>query len=84
MLTMLPSKNHHVLRFAKKGNPVPEFKIKIVKDETMDRYTLKYRKKVILRERNVFISPLEMQISIQLIPGFKKKKILMMQYSYTN
>ena len=64
-------KNHHVLRFAKKGNPVPEFKIKIVKDE-MDRYTLKYRKKVILRERNVFISPLEMQISYNLFQGSKK------------
>lgn len=64
-------KNHHVLRFAKKGNPVGDFKIKIVKDEN-DRYTLKYRKKAILGERNVFISPLEMQISYNLFQGSDK------------
>jgi hypothetical protein len=64
-------KNHHALRFAKKGNLVPDFKIKIVKDE-LDRYTLKYRKKVILGERNLFISPLEMQISYNLFQGSEK------------
>ena len=63
-------KNHHVLRFVKKGD-VPAFKIKIVKDE-FDRYTLKYRKKAILGERNLFISPLEMQISYNLFKGSEK------------
>lgn len=64
-------KNHHVIRFTKKWNLVPDFKIKIVKDE-IDRYTLKYRKKVILGERNLFISPLEMQISYNLFQGSEK------------
>jgi hypothetical protein len=64
-------KNHHVLRFAKKLNLVPDFKIKIVKDE-IDRCTLKYRKKIILGERNLFISPLEMQISYNLFQGSEK------------
>ncbi|NJD51481.1 MAG: hypothetical protein FIB07_01285 [Candidatus Methanoperedens sp.] len=64
-------KNHHAVRIVKKDSQIPEFRIKIVKNE-MDRFTLKYRKKVILGDRNLFISPLEMQISYNLFKGSPK------------
>jgi len=64
-------KNHHAVRIAKKDNQIPEFRIKIVKNE-MDRFTLKYRKKIILGDRNLFISPLEMQIPYNLFKGSPK------------
>lgn len=61
-------KNHHIVRIAKKENQNPEFRIKIIKNE-IDRFTLKYRKKVILGDRNLFISPFEMQIPSNLSRG---------------
>jgi len=61
-------KNHHVVKIAGKENQIPEFMIKIIKNE-MDRFTLKYRKKVILGDRNLFISPFEMQIPSNLSRG---------------
>lgn len=61
-------KNHHVVRITKKENQIPEFRIKIIKNE-IDRFTLKYRKKVILGDRNLFISPFEMQIPSNLSRG---------------
>jgi len=64
-------KNHHVVRIAKKENQIPEFRIKIIKNE-IDRFTLKYRKKVILGDRNLFISPFEMQIPSNLSRGSPK------------
>jgi hypothetical protein len=64
-------KNHHVVRIVKKENQIPEFRIKIIKNE-MDRFTLKYRKKVILGDRNMFISPFEMQIPFNLFRGTQK------------
>lgn len=61
-------KNHHVVRITKKKNQIPEFRIKIIKNE-IDRFTLKYRKKAILGDRNLFISPFEMQIPLNLSRG---------------
>lgn len=61
-------KNHHNVRIVKKESKIPEFRIKIVKNE-IDRFMLKYRKKVILGDRNLFISPLEMQIPFNLFQG---------------
>jgi hypothetical protein len=61
-------KNHHAVRIVKKESKIPEFRIKIVKNE-IDRFMLKYRKKVILGDRNLFISPLEMQIPFNLFQG---------------
>ena len=60
-----------MVRIAKKENQIPEFRIKIIKNE-IDRFTLKYRKKVILGDRNLFISPLEMQIPLNLSHGSTK------------
>lgn len=68
-------KNHHAVRISRKESQIPgqviEFRIKIVKNE-MDRFTLKYRKKVILGDRNLFISPLEIQIPYYLFQGSPK------------
>jgi hypothetical protein len=64
-------KNHHVVRIAKKDNQILEFRIKIIKNE-IDRFILKYRKKVILGDRNLFISPFEMQIPSNLSRGSPK------------
>lgn len=61
-------KNHHSVTIAKKEKQAPGFKIKIIKDE-IDRHTLKYRKKVIMGERTLFISSLEMQIAYDLFLG---------------
>ena len=64
-------KNYHAVRMAKKDSQIPQFRIKIVKNE-LDRFTLKYRKKVIIGERILFISPLEMQIPYNLFKGSPK------------
>jgi hypothetical protein len=64
-------KNHHAVRITKKDRKIPEFRIKIVKNE-IDRFTLKYRKKVIIGDRILFISPLEMQIPYNLFKGSPK------------
>lgn len=64
-------KNHHAVRIAKKDNKIPELRIKIIQNE-IDRFTLKYRKKVILDDRNLFISSLEMQIPLNLSHGSTK------------
>ena len=64
-------KNYHVVNIIKKDSQIAEFRIKIVKNE-LDRFTLKYRKKVILGDRILFISPLEMQIPYNLFKGSRK------------
>jgi len=64
-------RNHHAVSIVKKESKIPGFRIKIVKNE-MDRFKLKYRKKVILGDRNLFISPLEMQIPFNLFQGSPK------------
>lgn len=61
-------KNHHYVVIAKKDGQVPDIRIKIVKNE-FDRYALKYRKKVILGKRRLYISPIEIQISYYLFQG---------------
>ncbi|MCX9082785.1 MAG: hypothetical protein OIN83_11385 [Candidatus Methanoperedens sp.] len=64
-------KNHHVVRIVRTENQIPEFRIKIIKNE-IDRFTLKYRKKVIRGDRYLFISPFEMQIPSNLSRGSPK------------
>ena len=64
-------KNYHAVKIIKKDSQIAEFRIKIVKNE-LDRFTLKYRKKVILGDRILFISPLEMQIPYNLFKGSRK------------
>ncbi len=64
-------KNHHYIVFAKKDGQIPDIRIKIIRNE-FDRYALKYRKKVIIGERRLYISPIELQISNYLFLGSEK------------
>lgn len=61
-------KNHHAVILSKNECKIPEFRIKIIKNE-LDRLILKYRRKLIFGDRNLFISPLEIQIPYNLSRG---------------
>ena len=65
-------KNYHSVSISKKESPIPGFKMKIIKNE-IDRYVLKYRRIVKLGERQLYISPIEMQISYNLSRGLEKE-----------
>ncbi len=60
--------NHHAVRIAEKGVVTPEFRIRIVKNEH-ERFSLKYRRKVKLDDKTLFISPLEILIPYKLFLG---------------
>lgn len=64
-------KNHHALTISKKDMQIADFMVRFVKDD-IDRYILKYRKKVMLGDRKIFISPLEIQIPFNLSRGTQK------------
>lgn len=64
-------KNHHAIRLAKKGNFIPNIEIKFVRNE-LDIYSLKYRKQVRIDDKNLSISPLELQIPYKLFLGSEK------------
>ncbi len=64
-------KNHNTIRFAQKGNFIPNMEMKFVKND-LDRYSMKKRKHVKLNDRSLFISPLELQIPYKLFLGSKK------------
>ena len=53
------------IRFFKKGCPRPNMEFKIIKTD-LDRYSFENRIKVVLKEKTLFISPLEMQIAYKL------------------
>jgi hypothetical protein len=57
--------HEHNIRFARKGIPVPNMEFKLVK-KWEDEYSIKNKIKVILGSKNLFISPLEMQIAYKL------------------
>lgn len=65
-------KNYHSVSIAKKEGQIPDFKMKIIKNE-IDRYVMKYRKIIRLGERQLFISPVEMEISYNLSRGCEKE-----------
>jgi hypothetical protein len=65
-------KKHHSVIISKKEGNIPDFKMKIIKNE-IDRYVLKYRRIVRLGERHLYISPIEMQISYNLSRGCEKE-----------
>jgi hypothetical protein len=50
------------IRFAKKGKIIPNIELKFCEKE-IDRQTLRNRIKVIVKNRKIFISPIEMQIA---------------------
>jgi len=65
-------KNYHSVSILKKEGHILDFKMKIIKNE-IDRYVLKYRRIVRLRERHLYIPPVEMQISYNLSKGCEKE-----------
>ena len=63
--------NHNAIRFARKGNFIPNMEMKFVKND-LDRYSINNRKHVKINDRSLFISPLELQIPYKLFLGSKK------------
>ena len=59
------------IRFSRKNNPVPNMEIKKAKDST-DWWSLNNRKKVILNNSELFVSPFEIQIAYKLYLGSEK------------
>jgi len=62
---------NHALRFSKKDSFIPNVELKFPKAE-LDFWTLKERKKVLLNNTEIFISPLEVQIPFKLFLGSEK------------
>ena len=61
----------HAIRFAKKGKPIPNMEFKLITND-VQKYSLDHKIKVILGKRQMFISPLEMQIAYKLFLGSEK------------
>ena len=59
------------LRFFYEGVPVPNIELKFVKTN-LDKFALENRIKVIINEKKLFISPLELQIAFKLFLGSDK------------
>lgn len=55
----------HAIRFAKKSKPVPNIEFKMIKND-LDTYSYENKIKVILKDGNLFVSPLEVQIAYKL------------------
>lgn len=62
---------NHAIRFSKKGNFIPNAEIKFPKTE-LDIWTLNNRKEVLFNNKQIFISPLELQIPFKLFLGSEK------------
>jgi len=63
--------NNTSLRFSRKGNYIPNMEVKFPKNE-LDTWTIENKKKVILNNNILFISPLELQIPFKLFLGSEK------------
>ena len=61
----------HAIRFARVGKAIPNIEFKIIKND-LDKYSFDNKIKVILREGELYISPLEMQIAYKLFLGSEK------------
>ena len=57
--------DEHAIRFYKKGKPLPNIEFKQINTD-IHRYALKNKIKLILKEKTLFISPLELQIPYKL------------------
>lgn len=65
-------KNYHSVSISKKESQLPYLKLKIIKNE-IDRYVLKYRKIIRLGDGQLYISPVEVEISYNLSRGREKE-----------
>ena len=61
----------HAIRFSRKKNFVPNIEFKFPKID-IEHWVLKERKEVILNDKKLFISPIELQISFKLFLGSEK------------
>ena len=61
----------HSIRFAKKGTFMPNIEMKFPKSE-LDKWTVKERQEVVLNKYQMFISPMELQVSYKLFLGSEK------------
>ena len=57
--------NSFAIRFFKAGYPIPNIEFKIIKND-LDRYSFEHKFKVILKNKILCISPLELQIAYKL------------------
>ena len=57
--------NYHAIRFYEKGFPLPNIEFKIISRE-LDEYSFQNKIKVVMKEKTLFISPLELQIPFKL------------------
>ena len=64
-------RNHHAIRIIKNGSSAPVFILRFVKSE-LDRALLKYRKKISIDEKILFIPSLEILIPYKLFSGAEK------------
>jgi len=62
---------HIPIRFSKKNEFIPNFEIKFP-NSTLDEWTIKKKKKVLINSYELFISPLELQIPYKLYLGSEK------------
>ncbi len=61
----------NAIRFARKGKAIPNIEFKTIKNN-IDKYSLNNKIKAKLRDKELFISPLEMQIAYKLFLGSEK------------
>jgi hypothetical protein len=61
----------HSVRFSERGKFIPNMEVKFPKTE-LDEWTLKERKKVKVKNKIMYISPLELQIPYKLFLGSEK------------
>ncbi len=61
----------HAIRFAKKGKPIPNIEFKIIKND-IDSYSYENKIKAVINKKELFISPIEMQIAYKLFLGSEK------------
>jgi len=63
--------NEHAIRFAKKGEAIPNIEFKIIKND-VDKYSFDNKINAVLKGGNLYISPIEMQIAYKLFLGSEK------------
>ena len=63
--------NEYAIRFSKKSRPVPNIEFKTIKNE-LSRFAYENKVKVLINSKELFISPLELQIAYKLFLGSEK------------
>jgi hypothetical protein len=61
----------HAIRFSRENAPIPNIEFKVIKNE-LDKFSYDHRIKVSINSKNLFISPLELQIAYKLFLGSEK------------